>query len=100
MSLMAPTEIRKCKAIVMFGPHTDTAGMRGGTFFQVTVDPTKVSPSGAYIYFGHTEGDQITGWQAVEHITICEVLGYYGDDGSYPESDRRPEHLEMMVVKG
>lgn len=43
--------------------------------FQVTIDPTLVSPSGAYMRFGQS-GDEITGWKWVGVIEIIEVLGW------------------------
>ena len=49
---MLDTEIRemnRCKAIVMFGPPTQASGTRAGTYYQVTLDPAMVSPSGEYI---------------------------------------------------
>lgn len=73
---MAPIDIsEKTLAIVMFGPATPTSGMKAGEYYQVTIDPNAVSPSGDYIYFGMHNGDQINGWQRVEAITIAEVLG-------------------------
>jgi hypothetical protein len=64
----------KVVAIVMFGPATDTSGFRPAEYYQVTIDPQQVSPSGKYIYFGANDGDQINGWQRLEAMTICEVL--------------------------
>lgn len=73
---MAPVEItEKTLAIVMFGPATPTSGMKAGEYYQVTIDPNAVSPSGDFIYFGMHKGDQINGWQRVEAITIAEILG-------------------------
>lgn len=82
----------------MFGPATPTSGTKAGTYFQVTIDPAMVSPSGEYIRFGG-DGDEIHGWQRVDAMTICEILGEYAEDGTYPESDNKPEPLMMMVVK-
>lgn len=90
---------KKCRAIVMFGPPTDTSGYKAGEFFQVTIDPARVSPGGDYIYFGNTSGDQITGWQRIEAITVCEILGEYNEDGTYPEADGSVEPLAMNVVR-
>lgn len=64
----------KTRAIVCFGPMTDTAGMKAGSFFQVTVDPNLVSPGGDFIRFDNRAEDEIHGWQRIEGITICEVL--------------------------
>lgn len=64
-----------CVAIVMFGPPTTTSGFRAAEYYQVTIDPSLCSPSGEYIRFGHFKGDEITGWQRVEAMTVCEILG-------------------------
>lgn len=89
---------KKCRAIVQFGPATKTSGLRAGEYFQVTLDPAMVSPGGDYIRFGVTPGDEIQGWQRIDALTICEVLGIYADDGTYPEPDGKPELLEMRMV--
>ncbi len=91
--------IRKCRAIVMFGPATAASGMRPGEYFQVTVDPAMVSPDGQFIRFGCNEGDELIGWQRIDALTICEILGEYAEDGSYPEANGKPEPLEMMVLQ-
>lgn len=96
---MQPVFMKKCKAIVMFGPATDNDGLRPATFFQVTIDPAKVSPSGEYIRFGQSEGDEIIGWQKISALTVCEILGQYDEEGNYPPSNDTPEALSMMVVK-
>lgn len=89
--------IKKCRAIVKFGPATPNDGLRPAEFFQVTLDPTMVSPGGAYIRFGG-KGDELVGWQKIGAMTVCEILGYYNDDDTYPEQDGKSESLEMMVV--
>ena len=71
---------KKCLAIVMFGPPTETSGFRPAEFYQVTIDPKYVSPTGIYIRFGKYPGDEITGWQRIEALTICEVLAEYRDE--------------------
>ena len=89
---------RLCKAIVMFGPATSTSGFRPAEYFMVTIDPDSVSPSKEYIRFGRYPDDEINGWQRVEALTVCEILGYY-KDGTYPESTLpRNEVVEMRVV--
>ena len=68
-------------AIVKFGPAGfQTDGIKPGEYFQVTIDPQKISPSGEFIRFGATDGDEILGWQRAAAITIVEVLGTYGKD--------------------
>lgn len=76
----------KTRAIVCFGPMTETTGMRLGSFFQVTIDPDMVSPGGDYIRFDarrQPEPDEIHGWQRLDAITVCEVL-YVEDSDSAP----------------
>lgn len=90
--------IKKCRAIVAFGPVTEVTGTRPGTYYQVTIDPATVSPGGDFIRFGTHDGDEIQGWQRVRAMTVCEVLGEYAEDGSYPEADMKPEDLQMMKV--
>lgn len=71
---MEDTPIRKCRAILRFGPETATGGMRPAEYFQATIDPNMVSPSGRHIRFGGYKGDELVGWQRVEAMTVCEVL--------------------------
>ena len=65
----------KVFAIVCFGRPTSTTGMRAADYYQVTIDPNTTSPSGEYIRFGLYHGDEITGWQRVDAMTIVELLG-------------------------
>jgi len=71
---MEDREIRKCLAIVRFGPETATGGMRPAEYYQVTIDPDMVSPEGGHIRFGMFKGDEIVGWQKLDAMTVCEVL--------------------------
>ena len=64
----------------MFGPPSDTAGMRAGTYYQVTIDPGMASPGGHYIRFDAGRGDEIHGWQRIEALTICEILEEFPSD--------------------
>lgn len=73
---------KKCVAIVMFGPATDTSGFRPAEYYQVTIDPAYISPSGYYIRFGNYPGDEIQGWQRIEAMTVCEVLAQYPEEGA------------------
>lgn len=73
----------KCVAIVRFGPVTDKDGFRAGEYFQVTIDPALVSPSGKFIRFGTNGGDEIIGWQRCEAMTVVEILGVW-EGGSSP----------------
>ena len=71
------------------GPETDSDGIRLGEYFQVTIDPENLSPSGEYIRFGNSQGDEIVGWQRAKYIQVVEFLdanetagnGYVGDTG-------------------
>ena len=75
------TEIKKKSVcIVKFGPVTPTDGLRPAEYYQVTVDPDKVSESGKFIRFGMNQGDEIQGWQRAEAITIVEVLAEWNGD--------------------
>lgn len=65
----------KVRAIVKFGHAHPKMGERPGEFYQVTIDPNMVSPGGGYIRFGQYKGDEIQGWERVEGLTVCEVLG-------------------------
>lgn len=75
---------KKVVAIVQFGPPTENSGMQAGQYFQVTIDPEKISPSGAFIRLGETKGDQIVGWQRCSALTVVEVLG------EWDQSDKDP----------
>lgn len=46
-------------------------------YYQVTLDPAKVSPSREYIRLGEIAGDEFTGWVKVEDVSIIEVLGEF-----------------------
>lgn len=87
MSTMTPTEItKKCVAIVKFGPAgSPTDGFRAAEYFQVTIDPETISPSGEFIRFGQAPGDEIMGWQRAAAITVVEILGYWHESGLPPE---------------
>ena len=71
---MEDRQLKKCRAILRFGPETSTGGMRPAEYFQATIDPNMVSPSGSHIRFGGYLGDELVGWQRVEAMTVCEVL--------------------------
>lgn len=76
-------------AIVQFGPAGFTTdGMKAGEYYQVTIDPRKISPSGNFIRFGDSPGDEIVGWQRCEAITIVEVLG------DWPMDQKDPPQLQ------
>lgn len=77
----------KCVAIVRFGPSGfATDGFRPGEYYQVTIDPNRVSPSGEFIRFGiHDQskdgaGDELCGWQRCDALCVVEVLGMWDGD--------------------
>lgn len=93
------TEIReKCVAIVMFGPATDSFGYNPGTFFQVTIDPKCISPSGKFIRFGHNDGDEIQGWQRCEAMTVVEILGVWDDEGTKPTLQYGNQGVALLLA--
>lgn len=85
------TEItHKVLAIITFGPPTGHMGMRPGEFYQVTLDPNMASPSGKYLRFDQRfQGGEVHGWQLIDGITVCEVLG------DAPEYEKVPEGYEI-----
>lgn len=93
---MEKEEVKRCRAIVMFGPATPTSGTKPATYYQVVIDPAMVSPSGNYIRFGTGEGDEIFGWQRVDALTVCEVLLKFTDMDAAHDTD---PPLWMMVIK-
>lgn len=79
------TIAEKTVVIIHFGPAGfSTDGMNPGRYFQVTIDPNCISPSGEYIRFGNNDGDEIQGWQRCAAMTIIEVLEHWGKDGEKP----------------
>lgn len=72
---------KKIVAIVQFGPATKTSGMRLAEYYQVTIDPEYVSPTGEYIRFGKNDGDELLGWQRVDALTVVEVLAEVPTEG-------------------
>ena len=66
----------RVSAIVMFGPATPTSGMRPAEYYQVVIDPNMKSPMGNFIRFDQTiQGGEMHGWQRVDALTVCEILG-------------------------
>lgn len=96
---------RKVNAIVQFGPATPTSGFRGGEYFQCVIDPNMVSPKGDFIRFDMTfQGGELHGWQRVEALTVCEVLGDADeyDQTKVPEgyTVRDGATVTMRAIKG
>jgi len=77
---MVPTDFTvKTVAIVKFGPAGfETDGIRPAEYYQVTIDPAKVS--GEYIRFGAHDGDEIQGWQRIAALTVVHVLGEWAGE--------------------
>lgn len=76
---------RKLRAIIMFGPPSEMAGLRPAEYFQVTLDPNMVSPSGEFIRFDQTiQGGEMHGWQRIACLTVCELLGDADDYAQQP----------------
>ena len=82
---------KKCVAIVRFGPSGfNTDGFKAGEYYQVTIDPFRVSPSGEFIRFGQHgnsmdgRSDELCGWQRCAALCVVEILGEYTDDGTEP----------------
>lgn len=95
---MTPINIAKpVVAIVMFGPATETSGMRTAEYYQVTLDPAYVSPNGEYIRFGLHPGDEIIGWQRIKALTICEILAAVPEDGK-TEIPKTEGPFTMMTI--
>lgn len=67
-------------AIVRYRHDVETMGPdvpRAGKFYQVTIAPSHLSPSGEFIRFGAVHGDELLGWQEVDDIYIEEVMAEY-----------------------
>lgn len=83
MELPVDSFSERVVAIVHFGPAGFvTDGMKAGEYYQVTIDPRKISPSGDFIRFGDTQGDEIVGWQRCKALTVVEVLGAWPKDSA------------------
>ncbi len=89
---------KKTVVILKFGPATDLDGMRPAEFFQVTIDPDTVSPSGEYIRFGANPGDEIVGWQKASALTIVEELGEW-TGGDRPEMKVGLSNVTIRTVE-
>lgn len=54
-------------------------------YYQVTIDPARLSPSQEFIEFGQAIGDQLVGWRPVEDVIVEEVLGEYAEGFEPPK---------------
>lgn len=94
------TDIKeRCVAIVCFGPATVTTGMAPGHYYQVTIDPAQISPSGDFIRFGNSKGDEIVGWQRCGALTVVEVLGTW-DSSDPPVMKYGTQGFVTMLTTG
>lgn len=84
--------VKKTVCIVQFNNPLMKSDIMPGKFFQVTIDPGKLSPSGKFIRFGANPGDELMGWQPVEWMVIVDVLGeWIGEE---------PPLMEYKVLEG
>lgn len=67
-------------AIVKYGPPTDADGLRPGEFYQVTIDPERFSPCGAFIRFGTYRGDELIGWQNANMLYVVSYIAPWTDE--------------------
>lgn len=94
---MEDVDVRLCRAIVKFGPATAIDGFRPAEYFQVTIDPNMVSPSGKFIRFGFYDGDEIVGWQRIAAMTVCEILSEKVDDlKTFPSGYEKTDKTVLM----
>lgn len=93
-------------AIVNFVSERERLALAPGqrlVHYQVTLDASRLSPSGEFIRLGNTTGDEITGWQPVADIEVieilCEVKTEGGEAGQLPALVcLRNRTLKMDVV--
>jgi hypothetical protein len=89
---------KKTVVIMQFGPATATSGFRPGEYFQVTIDPSLVSPDGKFLRFGKNTGDEVVGWQRIDAITLSSVLTEWPHDGE-PEIVYSSGGVTMRVIE-
>lgn len=63
-------------------------------FYQIIVNPKKVSGSGRFIEFGD-KGDQIAGWKPVDSIEVHEILGELTGEGTM-KAFLAPDNVETI----
>lgn len=86
---LEPLDIRKLqRPVIAIVSYVESPQMptfpRSGRFYQVTIDPRAVSPSGEFIRFGGIHGDEIMGWQEIADLQVEEVLAEYAPDQALP----------------
>lgn len=65
-------------------------------YYRVTIDPANLSPSGEFIRFGDTQGDEITGFRPVADVLIEEIIGEYS--GPVPRIAHVQQGLQIQLV--
>lgn len=91
---------KKSVAIIKFGPPVISDGYRAGTYFQVTIDPKQISPSGDFVRLGNSPNDELVGWQKVDCLSVVEILGEWEDDVTPPIMSYGSGKLTMSVQEG
>ena len=88
----------KVRALVLFGPPTDTSGFRGWEYFEVVLDPNMMSPSGEFIRLDQGfQPTEMHGWQRVKALTVCEVLGKAAEYNKKPEGYKEDPNAVLVV---
>ena len=90
------------RAIICFGPATDTTGMQAGAFYECVIDPHMQSPGGEFIRFDtRWQGGEVHGWQRLRGFTVCELLGAhnYDAEAKIPYEPKEGETVMVQKVK-
>ncbi len=65
---------------------------------QITLLPSKVSPSGRYIRLGDTPADEIVGWTNMDSLEVDEILGELAEDGKTVLPIERPDAIPSIAA--
>lgn len=65
-------------------------------YYQVTIDRENISPSGDFIRFGGTNGDEITGWRPLDDIVIEETIGQYAEGSEPPKLAVQQSGIQLV----
>jgi hypothetical protein len=90
-------DIRKrSRCIVRFNCPIGPSDIKPGLFFEVTVDPARIS--GEFIRFGKTfeDRDELTGWQPLDFIRVCHVIAEENEEGGLDIVE--PEGLGITII--
>lgn len=88
---------KKTVAIVCFLDQIQHVGKGSTVYYQVTLDPGMVSPSGDMMRFGHNPGDEIMGWKRIDSIALAEVLAEWTED-TPPEINLQSDGVSFEVL--